>query len=220
MTLNDGGASRRRGLKDLVKAAAALLILILFISAPAVAAETRLDVKPEELKRMSVFLSNFTALGMMDFETAKLSRAELINFGIWHNYGNNYRSRIVPCKREGCPFGGMTVDGKYVAESVKKYFGLKIREHGAVSANGLSYGYDGKLYHFDGADGEAVYHARVKEVYREDSGSLRMTGEVCCAEDELRAPKHGFTALARPWKYGGKNSWAIISFKAARSWFE
>jgi len=31
---------------------------------------------------MDVFLSNFTALGMMDFETAKLSRAELISFGI------------------------------------------------------------------------------------------------------------------------------------------
>ena len=45
-----------------------------------------------ELKLMSTFLSNFTELGFMNFEAKELTNeddpADMIRFGIWHNYIN------------------------------------------------------------------------------------------------------------------------------------
>ena len=55
-----------------------------------------------ELKRMSTFLSNFTELGMMNFYADDLSDGELARFGIWHNYVNNYKTRVKYCPNENC----------------------------------------------------------------------------------------------------------------------
>lgn len=53
-----------------------------------------------ELKRMSTFVSNFTELGMMNFHVDDLSDSELADFGIWHNYRNNFKSRIQHCPKK------------------------------------------------------------------------------------------------------------------------
>lgn len=173
----------------------------------------RLRPDAAQLKLMSTFLSNFTELGFLNFETKELSAdnsPDLIRFGVWHNYVNNYQSRIKNCRIKDCQWGTLTIDGPKVAESVKKYFGLDVKLI-SVTESDPPYYYDGKLYHFAGADGEDVYHARVTEVF-EESGRIRMTGEVYNADDET--DKLGqFEALAKSHQYGGKDTWAILSLK-------
>mgnify|MGYP001680008532 CR=1 FL=1 len=81
----------------------------------------------DEMRRMSVFISNFTEVGLYDFDL-DLDVSDLIRFGIRHNYINNYKSRIKLCKDKECPHGTLTIEGKFVVESVKKYFGLDVRD--------------------------------------------------------------------------------------------
>ena len=75
-----------------------------------------------------------------------------------------------------------------------------------------SYYFDGKLYHFEGADGEAVYYAEVKEASLED-GVVRMSGELYNAEDK-KDRLGTFQAVAKPYKWKGKDTWAILSLRS------
>jgi hypothetical protein len=186
----------------------------------AFAAETKMKPSAAELKRMSTFLSNFTELDFMDFDIeadgsdellhmgAPDAAPDLIRFGIRHNYINNYKSRIALCKTKNCEYGSLVVDGKHVAESVKKYFDLVLKNQSVLESDPPSY-FDGKLYHFEGADGEATYYADVKEVFK-DGNVLRMTGELYNIDDKKDRPA-AFEATAKPYKFGGKDTWAILS---------
>jgi hypothetical protein len=167
-----------------------------------------------QLKLMSTFLSNFTEQGMYDFVAANLSNDELISFGIWHNFINNYKSRIQQCQSNDCPVrqGSLVIDAKWVTESIKKYFALDFNKHADVNTEFENYHFDGKLYHFEGASGEAVYYARVDKANRDVSGNIQMFGELYNVDD--KTDKLGtFEAMAKPYKYGGKNTWSIISLK-------
>ena len=163
-----------------------------------------------ELKRMSTFLSNFTELGMMNFYADDLSDGELARFGIWHNYVNNYKTRVKYCPNENCPYGSLVIDKTYVAESVRKFFNREIR-HQSAPDESLYGHYDGKkYYHFEGADGEAAFYAKVYEAEKR--------GNVIIMRGETYEPEHGsegstFTARAKPYKYGGKNTWSILSLE-------
>ena len=179
------------------------------------------DFTPAQLKKMSTFVSNFTELGFMNFDLKKdgnddvlhlgdPSSADLIRFGIWHNYVNNYKSRIKPCPVKGCPHGSLVIDAKNVAESVKKYFDLDLKHH-SVDKSDPPYYFDGKLYHFEGADGEAVYLAEVKKATQEGD-VVRMSGDIYNAEDKKDRPST-FEATAKPYKWNGKDTWAILSLK-------
>ena len=176
------------------------------------AAETKFNVKPDEIKKMSTFLSNFTEVGFMDLDAQTIEREDLIRFGIWHNYRNNYKSRITQCKVKNCEHGSLVIDGKYVAESIKKYFAIDFKGHGSVMESDPPYYYDGKFYHFGGADGETTYFARVKNVFKDDSGRFKMTGEIYNADDKNDL-LGTFEALAKTHKHGGKDTWAILSLK-------
>ena len=158
-----------------------------------------------ELKLMSVFVSNFIEVGMSNFEADSLSNDELAHFGIWHNYRNNFKSRIRRCPDKDCPYGSLIIDKKYVAESVKKYFNRNIKHTSTQHEH-----FDGDFYHFDGADGDNQ-QARVYEVKRED-GIIYMSGETYYPdfEDLEGVP---FTAAAKPYKYNGKNTWYILSLE-------
>jgi hypothetical protein len=146
-----------------------------------------------------------------------MSDDDLIRFGTRHNYINNFKSRIARCKVKDCPHGSLVIDAKYVAESIKKYFGADFKDHRSVkpdydSYKEYEYYYDGKLYHFEGADGEAVYYARVDKAAQNSSGQIVMTGELYNADD--KDDKLGkFEAVAKPYKYGGKDTWAIIGME-------
>jgi hypothetical protein len=80
----------------------------------------------------------------------------------------------------------------------------------SVSESDPPYHYDGKLYNFEGADGEAVYYARVDKAVLNSSGQIVMTGELYNADDE--DDKLGaFEAVAKPYKYAGRDTWSIVS---------
>ncbi|MCR5346753.1 MAG: hypothetical protein K6E38_03170 [Fretibacterium sp.] len=176
----------------------------------------------QQLKLMSTFLSNFTEVGLFDFDIKKngdddalhlggnTSHPDLIRFGIMHNYINNYKSRIKLCPKKGCEYGSLVIDAKFVAESVKKYFDIKLK-HRSVDRSDPPYHFDGKLYHFEGADGEAVYYAEVKKAARKGDVVV-MTGDIYNAEDKNDRP-YTFRATAKPYKWNGKNTWAIISMR-------
>ena len=178
------------------------LILLTVFTASAFAAS------PSELKRMSVFISNFTETGMYDFNIEDLSDTDLAEFGIWHNYRNNFKTRIKRCPDKNCPYGSLIIDKKFVAESVRKYFDLDINHRNVDDKRFLHY--DGKVYHFEGADGETVY-ARVYDAERK-GGIIIMRGETYYPdhEDIEGSP---FTAKAKPYKFNGKDTWSIISLK-------
>lgn len=178
----------------------ALIVVTLF-------AGVSLAASPSERKRMGVFISNFVELGMNDIDIDTITDSELAYFGIWHNYRNNIKSRIQRCPDKNCPYGSLIIDKKYVAESVKKYFDLDIRH---TSAENESLGhYDGKYYHFDGADGEMIQQARVLETYKRGN-TIIMKGETYYPDDDSMKGST-FTARAKPCKFGGKNTWSIIT---------
>jgi hypothetical protein len=209
--LTNGGIDMKRFFEALFSAAA--IGVILFSAGFGEAAQ---GYSAADLERMSTFLSNFTELGYMDFDakefTDEENPADMLRFGIWHNYVNNFASRIATCEIKDCEWGSLVIDGKYVKETVKKYFDYDMKKLPSLTESDPPYYYDGKLYHFEGADGEAVYFARVKEASENGSGQIIMTGEIYNADDESDI-LGAFTAEAKPHKYGGKNTWAIISLK-------
>lgn len=164
----------------------------------------------KQLKQMSTFLSNFTELGFFELNVREAETPDLIRFGIMHNYVNNFKTRIKPCPKKNCEHGSLVIDGKFVAESVKKYFGLNLKNQ-SVKDSDPPYHFDGKLYHFEGADGEAVYYAEVKQA--EQKGRIvRMTGDIYNTEDESDRP-YRFEAEAVPSKWNGKDTWTLLTMK-------
>ena len=180
------------------------LIIVLTFSGAAFSASS----SSSELKRMSTFVSNFTEVGLMYFDIEDLSDTELARFGIWHNWINNFKTRIKRCPKKNCPYGSSIIDKTYVAESVKKYFDLEINHSNVEDENDLHY--DGRVYHFDGADGECTL-ARVLE-YEKRGNVVIMRGETYYPDHEdLKGSP--FTAKAKPYKFNGKNTWAILSLE-------
>ena len=214
----------RMNWKALLSLSICLAALLCGVHGGAVAAPAKSAKAPaaQQLKQMSTFLSNFTEQGFYNFDVKKSgddealhlgadpSDPDLIRFGIRHNYINNFKSRIKKCAKKNCPSGSLVIEAKFVAESVKKYFDIDLK-HRSVDQSDPPYHYDGKLYHFDGADGEAVYYAEVQEATREGS-IIRMTGELYNVEDKDDRP-YTFEATAKPYKWKGKDTWAILSLR-------
>ena len=103
-----------------------LALGICSVQNPAEAAQEAGFSQPQ-LKLMSTFLSNFTELGFMNFDVqtggdddllhlGDPSNPDLIRFGIWHNYLNNYENRIRPCPVKDCEHGSLVIDAKFVTD--------------------------------------------------------------------------------------------------------
>ena len=198
--------------------ALALILAVIFsISGAAFAASKKNDEK----KRMGIFISNFTELGMYEFDIEEegpdeilhlgdpYSMGELIRFGIGHNIINN-KKLIQKCKREDCDFGSSTISKESVAASVQKYFDLPVK-HQKVLGDAPEIDYDGKLYHFDKKAflNDTIYYADVQDVTK-GNNFIVMEGELY----ELDNPKHRpatFVAKAKPYKWNNKDTWAILS---------
>ena len=196
---------------------AAAVLAALTLTGTAIAAQFGKD----EMKRMSIFISNFTEQGLYDFDVERESDGmlwlggpdaapDLIRFGIRHNYINNFKSRIKRCSKKNCEYGSFTLDGKFVQESVKKYFDLDLKNQSVMESD-PSYYFDGKLYHFNGEDGEAVYYAEVTSASR-NGDEIDMSGELYNTEDKKDRPAT-FRAVARPYKWKGKDTWSIVRLK-------
>ena len=111
------------------------------------------------------------------------------------------------------------IDAKFVAESVRKYFDLtpKHQSFDGEPTGHLSWHFDGKLYHFMPPGGDPVQSAQVKRAVRE-GGVIRMTGDIyseSVADDRPRLVG-AFVVTAKPHKWNGKDTWAILSLK--REW--
>ena len=175
----------------------------------------------DEKKRMGIFISNFTELGMYEFDLEEegsdeilhlgdpYSAGELIRFGVGHNILNN-KKLIQKCSRKNCEFGSSVIAKESVAASVQKYFDIDIK-HQKVLGDAPEIDYDGKFYHFDknSWNSDTIYYADVQEV---DKGKnfITMQGELY----ELDNPKHRpavFVAKAKPYKWNNKDTWAILS---------
>jgi len=195
-------------LKKLFCAAALAAFMVL----PAQAA----DFSAREMKAMSVFLSNFTELGFMDVKADEFldekAPGGMIRFGIRHNYVNNYKTRVKECTVKDCKWGSLVMDGIYVRESLKRYFGYDIKQLPTIEDPDQPYYFDGKQYHFEGADGEAVYYAAVKNAEFSGDGLVHMSGLVYNAEDKEDV-LGTFKAMARPHTWNGKKTWALLELK-------
>ena len=186
----------------------------------------------QEDKSLSVFLSNFTEAGFFNFDIRAENRdddegllhlgmpenvTELVRFGIVHNLINNYKTRIKKCRIKNCESGPLTIEKKFVAESVRKYFGLELEnmDLDSIADNVTAeFSYDGKLFHF-AADSfrdpgnDAVYYAEVQDVNSEG----RYTAVSGYVYDSKRTTNERgtFSAMVIPSKWQGKDSWLIIS---------
>ncbi len=201
------------------KILAVLLIFIFALSGAAFAAPSA-----KELQRMGTFLSNFTEVGMFDFDiddggddTAihlgdPENFGELIYFGIVHNYINNPKL-IKKCRDKSCEYGTLTVSGKSAMASVKKYFDIDMKPASDLNRTPALY-YDKKtdLYHFEKPEAQdPTYYAEVKSVKTSPDGRIiTMTGDIYNFNKKSDRPAT-FTAKAKPHKWNGKSTWAIIS---------
>ena len=162
-----------------------------------------------EMARMGTFISNFTEAEMYDIDIDTITAEELVHFGVRHNYINNFNSRIKTCPKKNCPYGELIIDKKYVAESVKKYFDIELQHTSSKEEH-----YDGKVYHFYAADGVPDY-ADVHEVSRKGN-IIIMRGDLYTDDDEDEENRPAtFIARAKPYKFNGKNTWAILSLETS-----
>ena len=165
--------------------------------------------KNDELHRMGIFISNFTELGMYDININDIGNADLVRFGIGHNVINNPKSTVKKCTLPDCEYGPSLMSGSSVAQSVKKYFDLDVNNRTVTGQPEAIY--DGSSYHFDARQwrDDTVYYAEVQKVRRED-GLVHMDGELYNLRKKSDRPAY-FTAIAKPYKYSGKNTWSILS---------
>ena len=183
-----------------------------------------LGASKAEMKRMSVFISNFTEAGLFKFDLEEdgdsdsahfgdpAFNSELLRFGITHNVINNPKSTIKNCPNKKCGYGKNIISGQAVAASVRKYFDLKPKHQDIEEDNDNTIAwYDGKNYHINAADWrpDTVYYADVHEVSRR-KGVITMSGELYNLRNKKDRPAT-FTATAKPYEWNDKDTWAILS---------
>lgn len=175
----------------------------------------------DEIKRMGIFISNFTELGMYDIDIEAINNSELIRFGIGHNVINNPKSTVKRCTLKNCEYGPSLMSGSAVKASVKKYFDLDMSNR-SINIDGIKAEFDGSSYHFDAQEWKSgavyydqewrpstVYYAEVQKVSRAE-GVVHMEGELYNIKKKSDRPAY-FAADAKPYKYDGKNTWSILS---------
>ena len=179
-----------------------------------------------ELKRMSIFISNFTEQNMSNFDMDEdgddslmhLGDPEysdiLLHFGIIHNIINNPKSTLKTCPDKKCPYGKHIMSGQAVTASIRRYFGVSVTNGQLPEGNdGWAVYYDGKNYHFT-ADIltehlDTVYYADVQKAEPEGN-IIVMSGELYNTKNKKDRPAT-FTATAKPHVWNGKDTWAILS---------
>ena len=184
--------------------------------------------KSDELKRMSVFISNFTEQHMYDFDMEEEGDDDLVHFGdpenvyslrlfgIIHNIINNPKSTLKTCPDKKCPYGKHIMSGQAAAASVKRYFGVSIKNGELPEGNdGWIVHYDGRNYHFTAGiiteHLDTIYYADVQEVSR-SRGIITMTGELYNVKNKKDRPAT-FIATAKPHVWNDKDTWAILSLR-------
>ncbi len=120
----------------------------------------------EEQKKMNIFFSNFSEVGLMPFESGKIADEELINFGVLHNYKNNLS------KFEKVDNLNSKIKEEHISASIKKYFGRNFSGHKSTGEFKYKNGY----YFIPQADGEAFTFSQVDKM--NDIGGDKFTAYV------------------------------------------
>ena len=168
-----------------------------------------------QLKKMSVFIANFTEQGIEQYPGGEVKGdALLVLFALRHNYINNFQSRISTCTAKDCPLGSYsyTLDGRYVRESIKRYFNYDIKSLPDIDIDSHRFHYDGKVYHFVCGDGEMYHEPHITKAEYLSDGTIRMTGEMRDPSDSGHASAK-ITAIATPHVWKGKQAWALRTLR-------
>lgn len=126
-----------------------------------------LRLAPAEKKALNTFFSNFSEVFVKPFSNGSIADADLIRFGVSHNYRNNEKLFAKTGKENQAK-----IKAGYVDESVNKYFGKRIKKHQSVE--GIEY--KNGWYYIPPASGEAFIFSQVANLY--DSGNNRYTATV------------------------------------------
>ncbi len=167
----------------------------------------------KQLKAMGIFLSNFSELGFLDLSTEEMTRPEsypdLVRFGVWHNYINNFKSRIENVPEKAREKGDLRIKAKWVEESVLKYFGLKIEANKSVDQSDPPYLYEEEYFYFWGADGEAAWYARIEEASNPEKGLWELSGEIYNADDPQEI-LGDFRATVKEAQWNAKQTYVLV----------
>ncbi len=128
-----------------------------------------------------------------------------------HNCINACERTVKPCPVPDFPHGSLVMDAADVGRVFLRYLGSKPAQ--PVRCEGYA-SFDGRRYHFEGADGEAAYCARVRPARRLQGGEVEMRGDIYNAEEPADVPAT-FVALARDHAWDKKPAWALISLKCS-----
>ena len=204
---------------------AAILVTIAIFSLASASSSIAASRDDDELHRMGIFISNFTEQGLYTFDLEEDgddsilhlgnpdNAGDLIRFGIAHNIINNPKSTLKKCRRRKCEYGPNIMAADDVLRPIRKYFAIDDIEHQSILGYAPEAYFDGDNYHFDAKSwGEdKIYYADVQEV-RRNKRVITMEGELYNLKKKSERPAY-FTATARPYKWGSKNTWSILSLR-------
>ncbi|MFA5405080.1 MAG: hypothetical protein WC358_09115 [Ignavibacteria bacterium] len=162
---------------------------------------------PEEQKKLNVFFSNFSEVNLKPFTIASITDEDLINFGVLHNYKNNFKLF------EKVDNSNVKIKEDNISASIQKYFDRKINSHKSTS----DYKYKNGYYFVPLADGEAFTFSQVEKmndigndkyiayinVYTASSG---WTGNVHAAPKEWTSDENDKPELSEKFKATIKKS--------------
>ncbi len=189
-----------------------VLIAVLIFVSPAWAAQ---DAKT--LKGMNIFLSNFAELDVWDVEAKDIAEdyETAVRFGIGHNYINNFKSRIVPVGKAMKEHGDFCIESKYVAESVKKYFGVSVKMEESIEDSEPSCILKDKKFYFKGDDWKKkpYCYARIESIEGPVKGVYKASGVICKA-DSSKDVLADFEAEFKDYQWKGKKTWVLIKMSS------
>ena len=109
---------------------------------------------PVEKKKLNIFFSNFSEVNLKPFTNASISDEDFINFGVLHNYKNNYKlfTRVDDANGK--------IKEDYVNASIMKFFGRTVNSHKSTS----DYKYKNGFYFIQLADGEAYTFSQIEKL--------------------------------------------------------
>ncbi|MBS1186010.1 MAG: hypothetical protein H6R04_28 [Burkholderiaceae bacterium] len=135
------------------------LLLALFAAVPGTAlpqpSGKMLHASPEEIKKLNIFLSNFSEVFMQPFTSSNLNNSEMIRFSVAHNYQN--RERLFEKLPDDAK---VRIKASHVAESAQKYFGRKIAQHQSAG----EYEYRNGYYYLMPASGEMQQFSQATQI--------------------------------------------------------
>jgi hypothetical protein len=178
-------------------------VAVSLVASAAWAEPVKMKTDAATLKRMSVFVSNFTELDMFEIDNRNFMKyGDIVYFGVMHNHLNN--PKTVKTTKDG----RFAVDYSAVFASAKKYFSFDAETGDArISAkyNGLEFECKGDSFIFKKPANRKIYYARVTETLK-DGSLILMKGKIY----EKSNPENvlgPFYAYAEP----ADGTWILVS---------